>query len=458
MDSDEEYFSEDSDKNKSSSKKRCIRLLISSLNNQTFIHTSIKNSDNDFNVDADSRWEELGLMNVKHNIDDINLTTKKMNPNQIKSLAINLLLNNTQISPIFNIEEEVKTDTLENNFESIKESDDEDCGLSRRNVGQKLTKDQIFFIRNVLNQNKFSIKKLSQKFRLSSSTIYKILNMKSSDIDKGPAKNFTCLKVYEKYKLLKEIVLNSIYPINANQATKSVNSILKTEYKPNLIRKLLKDEMKCSFKRVKPRPSNININKVHAIRFSQEISLNTLIINIDESSINRHIKCNFSWSLKGISKEAINSPFSGFISLIMAIWSNGAWMAYMTNQSIDGNKFSTFLSNLSKWIKNSKNFGYDNVIIILDNSSVHKTKEVKSRFSKMKAKVLYLAPYSPQFAPIEMYFGLLKRYLWRISENKNKRISIKESTSIIIKAMKEIKADVIVKMFNNLLSWINKIV
>ena len=55
MDSDEEYFSEDSDKNKSSSKKRCIRLLISSLNNQTFIHTSIKNSDNDFNVDADSR-------------------------------------------------------------------------------------------------------------------------------------------------------------------------------------------------------------------------------------------------------------------------------------------------------------------------------------------------------------------------------------------------------------------
>ena len=81
-----------------------------------------------------------------------------MNPNQIKSLAINLLLNNTQISPISNIEEEVKTDTLENNSESIKESDDEDCGLSRRNVGQKLTKDQIFFIRNVLNQNNSALK------------------------------------------------------------------------------------------------------------------------------------------------------------------------------------------------------------------------------------------------------------------------------------------------------------
>ena len=64
------FVLEHSDKNKSSSKKRCIRLLISSLNNQTFIHTSIKNSDNNFNVDADSRWEELGLMNVKHNIDD----------------------------------------------------------------------------------------------------------------------------------------------------------------------------------------------------------------------------------------------------------------------------------------------------------------------------------------------------------------------------------------------------
>ena len=42
--------------------------------------------------------------------------------------------------------------------------------------------------------------------------------MSSSDVEKGPVKNFVCLKNNEKQKLLRalqEIVINSIYPINA---------------------------------------------------------------------------------------------------------------------------------------------------------------------------------------------------------------------------------------------------
>ena len=76
--------------------------------------------------------------------------------------------------------------------------------------------------------------------------------MSSSDIEKGPVKNFVCLKDKEKQKLLRalqEIVINSIYPINAIQATKLLNEKLKTLYKPNLIRKLLKLELNCRFKR-----------------------------------------------------------------------------------------------------------------------------------------------------------------------------------------------------------------
>ena len=59
---------------------------------------------------------------------------------------------------------------------------------------------------------------MSRKYRLSPSTIYKIKNMSSSDVEKGPVKNFVYLKNNEKQKLLRalqEIVINSIYPINA---------------------------------------------------------------------------------------------------------------------------------------------------------------------------------------------------------------------------------------------------
>ena len=200
------------------------------------------------------------------------------------------------------------------------------------------------------------------------------------------------------------------------------------------------------------------VRQLFAVKFWQQIISNTLVVNIDKTSINRHIKSNFSWGIKGISNEAINSPFVGSISLKMAIWSNGGWMAYMDNETIDGNKFCIFLSNLNKWIQKNNNFGYKDVIIILDNSSVHKTNDVKKLLKKIEATVLFLSPYSPQFTPIEMHFELLKRYLLNFSDNECIWISQKENIFIIIKALKEIKANAIMKLFNNLFSLINKIV
>ena len=60
-----------------------------------------------------------------------------------------------------------------------------------------------------------------------------------------------------------------------------------------------------TFKSVKPRPNNIDLNKVQsyrklfAIRFTQEITTNTLIIKIDESAINRNLEACCSWGTKG---------------------------------------------------------------------------------------------------------------------------------------------------------------
>ena len=133
-------------------------------------------------------------------------------------------------------------------------------------------------------------------------------------------------------------------------------------------------------------------------------------------------------------------------------------MAYLTNKTIDNKNFTNFLSNLDNWINKNKLFGCSKVLIILDNSSVHKVKEVKQKLIKMKVEVIFLAPYSPQFAPIEMYFGILKLKLYQNAQNRGINITIKENVPIILKALKEIKSNVICKLFNNLLSLIKSIV
>ena len=55
-----------------------------------------------------------------------------------------------------------------------------------------------------------------------------------------------------------------------------------------------------------PRLNNANINKLNCIRtvftikFAKILDETTLIINIDQSSINRHIETNRIWGLKDL--------------------------------------------------------------------------------------------------------------------------------------------------------------
>ena len=82
----------------------------------------------------------------------------------------------------------------------------------------------------------------------------------------------------------------------------------------------MKRRLQLSFKRVKLRSTNINLQKINrirslfAVKLSKEISTDTLLINIDESSINRDVKTNYSWGYKGETIDVKNSSFSGSIS------------------------------------------------------------------------------------------------------------------------------------------------
>ena len=50
-------------------------------------------------------------------------------------------------------------------------------------------------------------------------------------------------------------------------------------------------------------------------------------------------------------------------------------------------------------------------IIIMDNCSIHHTREVKDLFHQAGVLALYLHPYSPDLNPIEEAFSYVKAYL-----------------------------------------------
>ena len=67
----------------------------------------------------------------------------------------------------------------------------------------------------------------------------------------------------------------------------------------------------------------------------------------------------------------------------------------MISQTSDSNKFSLFLDKINEWIIANKKFQKQEVLLVLDNWSIHKSKEVMQKLKQISNKVTYLPAYSP---------------------------------------------------------------
>ena len=123
----------------------------------------------------------------------------------------------------------------------------------------------------------------------------------------------------------------------------------------DLVLDLMKKDRNLSYTRCRSRPNN-NLSRVNSsrylftVRFSQIFGSRTLIINVDESSINRNTKLNYAWSVRNDPKEYQNTPFKGSISLVFAIFSNRAWYSILINSTINSELLCHFIHKMSIWI------------------------------------------------------------------------------------------------------------
>ena len=85
------------------------------------------------------------------------------------------------------------------------------------------------------------------------------------------------------------------------------------------------------------------VRALFSIKITKLLNDSTLVINMDQLLINRHMKSNRSWGLRGEKIECKNSNFSGSVSLCMAILSNGSWFWLITDEMIETQKIIQFL-------------------------------------------------------------------------------------------------------------------
>ena len=111
-----------------------------------------------------------------------------------------------------------------------------------------------------------------------------------------------------------------------------------------------------------------------------------------------------------------------------------------------GNTFVWFIKILDNWLKLYENFRYNEVIIILDNWSIHKGKLTQGLLKKLSYKVFYIPANSSEFAPVEMSFSLLKRTLSESNKNKDIKFSFRQNLSKIYQSLQSLISKTIIKL------------
>ena len=170
-----------------------------------------------------------------------------------------------------------------------------DWGLQTRAKGSKLTHSQIMFLWNKVNKEGIPISELSRAYKLVPSILHKIKKLSKIEAIKLPRRKFNDVTATEKVKMISSIwklylSTNTSFTVSDMQSRLQANTTL--HISKDLVLDLMKKDCNLSYTRCRSRPNNIDLSRVNSsrclfvVKFSQIFDSRTLIINIDESSIN----------------------------------------------------------------------------------------------------------------------------------------------------------------------------
>jgi len=139
--------------------------------------------------------------------------------------------------------------------------------------------------------------------------------------------------------------------------------------------------------------------------FSEALQ-NGSIVAIDESGFDQRPAPAYGYAPKGVPAIVKWRPSSDRSrhNLIMAIHSSGAVHRIIQDKPVNGQGFANFITELP-FPRGS--------VLLLDNASIHKTSTVKLAMADKGYVPMFIPPYSPEYNPIELVFGVIKNAFYR---------------------------------------------
>ena len=116
-----------------------------------------------------------------------------------------------------------------------------------------------------------------------------------------------------------------------------------------------------------------------------------LILNIDECTIERGWSAAYSWSKIGINQKWQNIRVYGSLKVIFSNCIKWMMVCFSSpNPILIQNNFALYWKHLAEWLDYNSNFGFKNVVVILDNCSSHRAKTTVDYLKRRNLSIYFL--------------------------------------------------------------------
>ena len=143
--------------------------------------------------------------------------------------------------------------------------------------------------------------------------------------------------------------------------------------------------------------------------------------------------------------------------MILGVSSNEDWLASPLASRNNSNTFMKYLQSLIKWIILDLDVNPSQVVLMMDNWSIHKTKKIVLYLESSGWIVVYIPAYMPTFVPVKLIFHILKIYIWKQCKDLSIDLLGEEGERNIKEALSAISKDQIKDSFEHSFMEINGI-
>ena len=134
-----------------------------------------------------------------------------------------------------------------------------------------------------------------------------------------------------------------------------------------------------------------------------------IILNMDETSLSRNLKVEYSWAIRRKPNWIRNTRFTNSANLISTITSDRWSLTSVHSDTINSKAILSYLYSLMGYITKNTPYDLSNCLLVLDNCPIHQAKVVLNFLQSTRINVTFLPAYTPELAPVEQMFRSFKK-------------------------------------------------